>query len=694
MNRLRIGLYRLPAQLITSFNALVLLTALAVGVPAILLVRGHLDRQARAQVDQGVLITRTLYAFQQSELRDQAVLASQRPTLHQALVEGDWTALPTYLSTLQMGLGLDLAVVCDAQGRQVASAGRAFPVDLCAAGPVNGYFLGDRETVPQAWMFVFQPIGDGEPIGGVLVGRVMDDSFARDMYSQTGLEHSLLVDGWVAATSLPGPQPTDYRQVNVQDGVSYGEFEAGGERFAYARFPLLEEALQVEVALSLAERESTQGRLMGALGGGILVVAVLGSILGTFLAGRVGRPLARLSEAAALLSHGDLEKPIEVESRVREVSLLAQALEGARSDLRRNLLELRRERSWGQHLLEAIVEGIVTLDRYGRITFFSQGAERITGWRRDQVIGGSCDEIFRPVGTEASFTQLIPAPGQRVKITVVLPDGRQAILAVSGARLLPPEAGAARVALVFRDVSEEEAVHRLLGHFMADAAHEFRTPLASLAASIELLLHHAGRLSQDELHELLTSAHLGTLALQTLVDNLLESASIEAGHFAVSPRPVDLEGIADGVTRMMQPLLDKYGQTVALAWPELLPQVLADPRRTAQVLINLLSNASKYGPERAEITVGAVWDGEQVRVTVADRGPGIPPAYREDIFRRFVHRDMEQDRAQVGAGLGLSVVKAIVEAHGGQVGVEGREGGGAVFWFTLPAAGLESGDQR
>jgi signal transduction histidine kinase len=102
------------------------------------------------------------------------------------------------------------------------------------------------------------------------------------------------------------------------------------------------------------------------------------------------------------------------------------------------------------------------------------------------------------------------------------------------------------------------------------------------------------------------------------------------------------------------------------------------------VLVNLLSNASKYGPEDVEIEVSAALRDEWVRVAVADAGPGVPQEHREDLFQRFRYPGAGNDRAQAGAGLGLSVVKAIVEAHHGSVGIDDRKGDGSVFWFTLP----------
>jgi two-component system phosphate regulon sensor histidine kinase PhoR len=174
-----------------------------------------------------------------------------------------------------------------------------------------------------------------------------------------------------------------------------------------------------------------------------------------------------------------------------------------------------------------------------------------------------------------------------------------------------------------------------------------------------------------------------------LVDNLLESASIEIGHFRVSPCSTDLAQIIAECVRIMHPLIDKHEQTINVALPGSLPQVQADPKRIAQVMINLLSNANKYSPDRTEIFLSAKTTDELIRVSVANRGTGIPAERHKSIFQRFSQLDQINNDTQGGAGLGLSVVKAIVEAHGGEVGVEDHPGGGSVFWFTLPMADRE-----
>jgi signal transduction histidine kinase len=174
--------------------------------------------------------------------------------------------------------------------------------------------------------------------------------------------------------------------------------------------------------------------------------------------------------------------------------------------------------------------------------------------------------------------------------------------------------------------------------------------------------------------------------LHTLVDNLLESANIEARQFRISPRIVDLQPIIARAIQTMQPLLSKYEQRLTLELPLDLPPVKADPKRTEQVLVNLISNANRYGPTGEEIALQVTVEEGFVRLAVKDRGPGISPEHRKALFRRFEFPHDENAASQAGAGLGLSVVKEIISAHGGQVNVENRSGGGSVFWFTLPRA--------
>jgi len=677
--------------MIFSFILLALLTAATVGIPSILLIGNQFDRQAWALVEQGARTSQTLYSIRRSGIIDLSLLIAQRPTLRQLLLEGDYKSLPNYLISLMRGAGLDMVLVCDSDEGTIAEVGEVFPLIACKVIDDPGYYIFAGEERQTVQLLSAGPIGTGlEELGHVIVGWTLDDKFAREMRDETGLEHTVLVDGRLVATSLSIEKDkfTEVARTLVSPTIA-GEgthtmFNLDGVPYYATRLHVNGDRLEAEVSLAVGEITTNRRQLIWALAGIILLVVAVGSSFGVYLSRRIGGTLAGLSEAAEAFSRGDLDTPVNVGTSVREVSLVAHALDGARSDLRYTLDQLMNEKAWSDHLLEAIVEGIMTLDEGGRITFFSLGAEQITGWSAEEVLDRSCDNFFLPLDVSESFRELIPSPGQRRKIMVELADGKQATLAITGARLAPSEVGEAEVVLVFRDISEEEAVHRLLGHFMANVSHEFRTPLSALAASIELLIDQTSDFSPSEIHELLNSLHLGILGLQTLVDNLLESASIETGHFRVSTRQADLAEIIGEAASMMQPLLDKHEQRLVVELPAAIPVVLADPKRTVQVLVNLLSNANKFGPDQSEIFVGATVSDGWVRVVVADRGPGVSPGRRKSVFFRFSHLEPGADENQYGAGLGLSVVKAIIEAHGGDVGIDDLPEGGCMFWFTLP----------
>jgi signal transduction histidine kinase len=230
-------------------------------------------------------------------------------------------------------------------------------------------------------------------------------------------------------------------------------------------------------------------------------------------------------------------------------------------------------------------------------------------------------------------------------------------------------------------------------YFLANISHEFLTPLSTLNASMELLLDPAEALTAAEMRELLRPTYLSVRALQTLIDNLLESSSIEAGRFTINKRPTDLNQVFEQALHMVGPLLERRRQPVTStigASPSagsgqalVDAQINADAGRLTQALVNLLNNASKYSPPGEPVEVRITQRDGLLRVAVTDHGPGIPAEERMNLFGRFVRRETA-DGEQYGIGLGLYVVKTTVEAHGGRVGIDDRPGGGSVFWFELP----------
>lgn len=678
----------LNVQLVISFILVAFLIATAIGLPALWLINRQLERQAWAQVAQGLRASQALNSVRQREVRDFSTLTAQRPTIRNLLSSGELETLPNYLGTLQQATDLDAVAVCALDGSPQATTVGGLAQEACALDSEAGYLVSGPPDRIQVLVYARDEIQGG--LGSVFVGLNLDDGYAEMLKAETGLDQTIYLEGQPVASSfseraLQTSTPTGGRSVEFEGGSLIGRrLRLAGAPYYASRFALNAEGLEGEVALDVSELVETRQAFVWAFAAGILTVALIGSLLGVRLSRRINSALSEMTRAAERLRRGELDRPVTVNEHFQELAVVANALEGARADLQRTLSQLRHEKAWSEDLVSAIVEGIVTLDEERKISFFSPGAERITGWSQAEVLGRHCDEVFQLAGRDEPFSRAITAQPQTKRMNIELRSGLPATLAFTEAEMAPTEVGRSELVLVFRDVSEEEALHRLLGNFLANVAHEFRTPLSSLAASAELLMDQAGELSSDELRELLGSLHLGALSLQTLVDNLLESASIEAGQFRVFPRPTDLAEIIAEAAQWMQPLLAKRDQRLILDLPSELPLVHVDPRRTTQVFVNLLSNADKFSPDGSQILVGAETRNGWVRVRVTDEGPGISPENREIIFRRFSHLDREDPGPKYGAGLGLSVVKTIVEAFGGEVGVEGGEGGGATFWMTLP----------
>jgi signal transduction histidine kinase len=228
-------------------------------------------------------------------------------------------------------------------------------------------------------------------------------------------------------------------------------------------------------------------------------------------------------------------------------------------------------------------------------------------------------------------------------------------------------------------------LNQLKDEYLFSVAHEVRTPLSSLVASVEILSTDYEEMAPEERQSTIHRIERAALRLHTLVENVLDAGSIRAGRFSIYPDAVNLRPIIEGVVATLQPLLDEKRQRVDLQVSDLLPVVMADERRVAQIFSNLISNAAKYGPERDLIAVEAVAQDGHVVARVKDHGPGIPLPEQGELFERYF-RAASSARSSPGTGLGLAITKAIVEAHGGVVGLESEPERGTTVWFTLPLA--------
>jgi len=230
-----------------------------------------------------------------------------------------------------------------------------------------------------------------------------------------------------------------------------------------------------------------------------------------------------------------------------------------------------------------------------------------------------------------------------------------------------------------------EQVESMRRQLIGDVAHELRTPLTAIKGSMEGLMD--GVLpATTETYQLI---HQEAGRLSRLVDDLQELSRVEAGAYKLTLKPAAVADLVDTALQRLNRQFDDKGVSLAADLPADLPPVLADEDRIGQVLLNLIVNALQYTPSGGGVRVTAARHNEEVRIAVTDSGIGIPAKYLPHIFTRFYRVDKSRSRrAGGGSGIGLTIAKHLVEAHGGRIWAESKgEGKGSTFMFTLPLAG-------
>ena len=425
------------------------------------------------------------------------------------------------------------------------------------------------------------------------------------------------------------------------------------------------------------------------MSGAFFLIALISAFVTLALTNRITRPLNNLVEAVKKFSQGDLKKPIPTQSDWIEINQLADQLEISRRYLQQSFQDNQREMKRVMRLLSGTREGMIRLSPDGLITYINPDGEQLLGKPAYKTLYLHYDQVFRPApGATATLSEVLqPAPGKAPPNRLVIQDANDHPLSLSigvtwietsGTPGNPQER-----LLVFRQVDEDLRSDRQRSEFLANLAHEFRTPLSSITATIELLSEDGSSMSQHEITELTDTALLATHHMQTLIDNVLESAIIEADCFRLRCHPILLREILHNAVNIMSPLLKRRQQSLEIDQPRHFLTILADPDRLCQAIVNLLDNASKYSPFGSIIELSFKRQGNMLVFNILDSGPGIPPGQQADIFRRYTSFTDRQG-ARHGIGLGLPVVKTIIEAHGGRVGAENRPEGGARFWFTMP----------
>jgi PAS domain S-box-containing protein len=368
--------------------------------------------------------------------------------------------------------------------------------------------------------------------------------------------------------------------------------------------------------------------------------------------------------------------------------------------------EIHDQRELLHATLISIGDGVIATDHEGRITFLNAVAQRLTGWNESDAAGLPLSRVFNIVNEETR--QVVDNPAERAlregqivglanHTILIAKDGVEWPLDDSAAPIRTRTGEVKGAILVFREITERKLYEQqLMSHadqlaaddrrkneFLATLAHELRNPLSPLSNALQLWPFVKDNPAELERLRVLMVRQLRQM--NRLIDDLLDVSRVTRGHIHLQKQQVDIAAPINEAIETVKPLIDVAGQRLTVTLPERPVFVDGDVARLTQVFGNILNNASKFTGRDGVIWVSAETKDGQVMVRIRDNGPGIPTNMLGEIFEMFRQGDNSLERANGGLGIGLTLVKRLVEEHGGSIQAHSDGPGcGSEFVVTLP----------
>ncbi len=427
----------------------------------------------------------------------------------------------------------------------------------------------------------------------------------------------------------------------------------------------------------------------------------------------VSRRLRRIAQTATLGLLTGTGIPLVARGEVVGVIFIFRSYEGRFSRDDRDLLQsfadqaaiavqnarlftqVSREKQRLDALLESSADGILILDAGRRIQRLNRALGRLTGWTEEAALGLDHDQVVRwkqrapgldLAQAEAGGWPLTNAATLYVEGDLFRRDNTSVSVGITYAPLLSEGRLISIIANV-RDISRFREAEELKDTFISIISHELKTPVALIKGYAGTLRREDAAWDQATWEEGLKVIEEEADRLDELIENLLDASRLQAGGLKLNLGEVDLARLASRLAHRFQTQTDRH--QIVVDFSRDFPSVQGDEERLTQALSNLLSNAIKYSPEGGEILLRGQTGPGEVTITLSDQGQGIAPEHRERIFDRFYREDTSVTRKTPGAGLGLYLARAVVDAHGGRLKVTPNPARGTSFHLTLPLRASE-----
>ncbi len=443
--------------------------------------------------------------------------------------------------------------------------------------------------------------------------------------------------------------------------------------FASAK-ELVDQQHEIQRVKSLEQAKTRKNIMYLIIAGVGLNIAIAISLAAYFNRGTASRMKLLIENIKRLSANQPLKESIK---GTDEIAQLDEAFRKMASSLAE---ATRKERA----VIDNAMDVICSITPDGKFQAVNPAALQVWGHEPESLLQTRLSSLIVPADfeqTQSSVQEIISTQGSgcfenRIKHKdATIRDMQWSVIWSSNEKAL---------FCVVRDISERKRIDQLKRDFVAMISHDLRTPLTSIQGFLSLLSVGAyGELTKDGNHSLnVTEANIERLI--NLVNNLLDIEKMESGMLQLEMAPASIRSVIDRSVQSVEGFATQQKVKLEIEEDSVDSIVDVDADRLVQVVVNLLSNAIKFSPKNETVVVGAhKRDDGTVEVSVSDRGRGVPDELKESIFERFKQVELDDERQRGGSGLGLAICKAIIERHGGEIGVNSQPTQGSRFWFTV-----------
>ncbi len=374
-------------------------------------------------------------------------------------------------------------------------------------------------------------------------------------------------------------------------------------------------------------------------------------------------------------------------------------LKGKTEELERANDIVKQEKVKYEALLTSIGDGMIAVNQDGHVIVMNPQASKMLGKEISDSVGHFFTEVIALEQNEKEEQLVLGdrpimqtlVQGIRVKTVSYLfrIDGTKFPASVTSAPIFLDNRLIGAI-IVFRDITHEKDVDKSKTEFVSLASHQLRTPLSAIRWYSEMLISEKLGTVNEQQKSYLTEIYNSDRHMIELVNSLLNVSRIDMGTFAIEPVPTDFREVAESVLKELFVKIQENDMHVSASYDDSIPKINADPKLVRIVFQNLLSNAIKYTKKGGDVSLSLTKDATNLQIKVTDNGVGIPEKVQEKIFTKLFRADNARLVESEGTGLGLYILKSIVEKGGGKIWFESVENKGTTFYLTMPLAGMQA----